>query len=331
MYALAAYISTDIPSPTEVDRRLCVLAAEQRGFARRCEEILRNATTVEKPSEIEGTVEYDRFFGVCRVDRPGADLMAAQIAATSAVVLTELSRTVLAADELVAVLSTLGDLTARFPVAAANLAAPRTEDEVRADEPAAASVEDRALYRWVIGHHLFNLASVFCIEAVNRARRSALDGDAAGTAAALVQAAGRLRATTAAMWFAGAFPASAYLGHVRPAMAAASGSEGGFSGTQNLDYHRLRRAIDGLRESLPTMPVAGAPNVRAAHAVFTETEIEDVEHHVLIAAAKVGGIEPSLLTSASLALLPVDLERAPAVEVLRDMAALRRANRDRRP
>lgn len=325
---LADRLTGDILSPTDLTGRLAAAARALGGQASRAGATLDAVPDAER-SEIEGSTEYDRFFGVRRVAMLSAELMADQIAVTACAVLTELSYSVLSGDETTAILYALSDMLA-WGSALSRVSRRALRDLVVPGDPASGPTEARAEYRWVIGHHFFNLASMFCLDAITTAQACATGGDDDGAAAALMSAARHLRATTAAMWFASVVPVAAYLRHIRPAMAAASGNEAGFSGTQNLDYFRMRRAVDEFRKTLGGAPAAALHKTRAAHALFTEIEIEDVEHHVLIAAAKVGGTEPSLLTSTSLAGLPAELERVPAVEVLRDLAEQRRTDRDGR-
>jgi hypothetical protein len=69
-------------------------------------------------------------------------------------------------------------------------------------------------------------------------------------------------------------------------------------------------------------------NLYDAIATFCEIEIEDNEHHILIAASKVGR-SPSLLQEAVSGRLPAEVNKGTAVEMLRDMAEdKRRSARD---
>lgn len=321
--ALTRRLREQMPTPSAVSAELAAAGAELGALMPAGVPVVAQ---VETTSEVEGSIDYDHYFGFVRVAELPRDVLAAQIVVTCAAVLAEMSTAPIALDESISALDAIGEMLGWC--ATTSVAVRETASRVAGKPFADASVEVRAEYRWIIGHHLFNLSTVFCLAEIQRAQARAVAGDDGATADALLAAARYLRATTAAMWFAGVFPAELYLRHVRPSMAVLSGRETGFSGTQNLDYHRLRRAIDGLRIALAATPVRESTVVRAAHAVFTEIEIQDVEHHILIAAAKVGGTEPSLLSHANRAELPSHVDLVPAVEVLRDLAEQRRANRE---
>ncbi|MEU2039682.1 hypothetical protein [Nocardia niwae] len=321
--ALTQRLRDEMPTPSAVSAALAAAAAELAALIPAGVPVVAQ---VETTSEVEGSIDYDRYFGFVRVAELPRDVLAAQIVITCAAVLAEMSTAPIALDESISALDAIGAMLAWC--ATTSVTVRETVSRVAGRPFADAAVEVRAEYRWIIGHHLFNLSTVFCLAEIQRAQASAVAGDDSATADALLAAARYLRATTAAMWFAGAFPAEIYLRHVRPSMAVLSGRETGFSGTQNLDYHRLRRAIDVLRVALAATPVRGSAVLRSAHAVFTEIEIQDVEHHILIAAAKVGGTEPSLLSHANRTELPGHMDLVPAVEVLRDLAEQRRASRE---
>jgi len=128
------------------------------------------------------------------------------------------------------------------------------------------------------------------------------------------------------MWYAGDFPAVLYRDCVRPSMVM-PGKASGFSGDQNADYNRMKETKERLKEFLcqgygPTLTLL-SPRLRQAFMNFHEADIEDNEHHLIIAAHKVG-MDQSLAQKEWQAELPTHIHRQKAVDVLREMAESKR-------
>ncbi|MFE9801493.1 hypothetical protein ACFYP6_21945 [Streptomyces goshikiensis] len=176
-------------------------------------------------------------------------------------------------------------------------------------------------YRWRLGHHFFALAAEFSRHYLITATGRLSDAPPDEIADLINLARHSLRGTTAAMWHASNMSQSVYMERVRPSMEDVQ--PGGFAGTQNLDYERLKnartaaiaKACEIYGSSLDNFP----PAVREAFIAHCEAEIEDLEHHTLIAASKVN-MNPSLLHKGGAAF--------PAVEMLRVMARGRREELD---
>jgi hypothetical protein len=256
--------------------------------------------------------DYDRYFGFRRLPIMSASEIAAETVRTIAQICSDLPSAVLALDELIALLGALAAAlrwcSSRTPCAG-DVAPPDPS-------PNGATSAER---RWILGHHLFNLLAMLCVAELTAATESLAADRVRGAAL-------YLRGTTAAMWYAGNFPPRVYMEQVRPAMVAHSGTSAGFSGTQNLEYTRLRNAMDAFKEMLPARlgdARAWPADLYAAVSDLYEVEVEDVEHHVLIAATKVGRM-PSLLQEEVQERLPPGIAVGTAVDMLRDLAEQRR-------
>ena len=123
------------------------------------------------------------------------------------------------------------------------------------------------------------------------------------------------------MWYAADFPRRIYEEKVRPTMETRQTPQG-FSGTQNFDYERLKEARDRLHDTLVGRfggQLKHWPQRLAeSYIEFKETELEDVENHILIA-AKMVGRGPSIFASKG---RDESVPPAPsAVDMLREMAA----------
>jgi hypothetical protein len=183
-----------------------------------------------------------------------------------------------------------------------------------------------AFYRWKVGHHFFDLCTIFCGDALRDAQAALAGGDENAAVTTLALADSFLRGTTAAMWYAGDFPANLYRDAVRPSMVM-PGKTSGFSGDQNADYNRMKDAKDRLKKFLRQgygPDLAGlSPRLLRAFMQFHEADIEDSEHHLIIAAHKVG-TDQSLAQKEWQAELPGHIHRQKAVDVLREMAESKR-------
>ena len=278
----------------------------------------------------EEYANYDSYFGFRRVSDLDQFQFMAQIVRTAHRILTELPMSTVGIDEVSAILDAIVAMLVWFVPATghrtSDIKEPLSADQLscQPDSSTRSDVE-YADYRWILGHHLFNLYTIFCRNALQVGVAAIDRGDPERASTAINDAAVFLRGTTAAMWFAGNFPATMYLRHTRPSMAKCSGKASGFSGTHNLDYLRLRQAADSLTTAIlrQAAPAAWPMMLRQAILRWFETEAEDVEHHVLIAASKVG-IIPSLLQESVATYLPSGMMIPPAVEMLRELLTTRR-------
>ncbi|MEM7132154.1 MAG: hypothetical protein AAF702_37960 [Chloroflexota bacterium] len=187
--------------------------------------------------------------------------------------------------------------------------------------------EQVATYRWKVGHHFFNLCAIFCRHALQQVQRAITEESLDGGAKQLQNATQFLRGTTAAMWYASDFPAHIYQAIIRPSMVMPR-PPAGFSGDQNADYNRMKEQKEDFKAFLHTCygPSFSALPASLYQALrdFYEADIQDIEHHVIIAANKVG-TDQSLAQKEWLAELPTSPSHAQsAVDILREMAEMRR-------
>lgn len=168
--------------------------------------------------------------------------------------------------------------------------------------------------RWRRGHHSFAIFAIAERAELLAIERALHDADEAAVVAHLRNAAVLRRAIAAAQWYASEFPMPVYRDVLRPTMVA-TGARGGFSGTQNADYRRLKEAresaIEALFTAYGTDGSAWPPPVYAALQALHEMEVQAAEHHVLVAASKVD-VDQSLAQKAQGA-------RESAVDVLREV------------
>lgn len=283
---------------------------------------------------------YDSYFGVVRLHPMTLLQLAAQVARTAQAVLRDLPYTLLDRTQIVMLVANIGRMLAtlaqHLPTSSGNpMPAQKSGAEMRRayaqcwEQNKADSAEwsqTVAFYRWKVGHHFFNLCAIFCADALRCVCAAIAEGDEQTGEAQLALADSFLRGTTAAMWYAGDFPVNLYRDSVRPSMAM-PGKSSGFSGDQNADYNRMKDAKERLKEFLRQAygpHLAGLPpRLRGAFMNFHEADIEDSEHHLIIAAHKVG-TDQSLAQKEWQAELPGHIHRQKAVDVLREMAESKR-------
>lgn len=294
---------------------------------------------------------YDDYFGVVRCHPQTLLQLTGQVVRTSQALLFDLPHTLLDRTQVVMIVANVGRMLAVLADrlgGVLSLSKGVTSSAAANAQPMAESAATRravydlcwqqnaadaarwsqtvAFYRWKVGHHFFDLCTIFCGDALRRAHRAIAENDEDAGVEEFGQADSFLRGTTAAMWYAGDFPANLYRDFVRPSMVM-PGKASGFSGDQNADYNRMKDAKAQLKELLcqsygPTL--AGLPPrlLRAFMAVH-EADIEDNEHHLIIAAHKVG-TDQSLAQKEWQDELPSHIHRQKAVDVLREMAERKR-------
>lgn len=232
-------------------------------------------------------MRYDGYFGVSRTSAGQSADRFASILGTVAAVLADIGNCSIDIHEFSAIVDAMS-------------AVGTTGGSSSTDSPAHASaathsegVEAEALYRWKLGHHLFNAFTMLASESLQRV---AENDDAPTIVGSLNTARTLLRGTTAAMWYAEAFPTALYAEHVRPSMVEATGTGSGFSGTDNLEFRyfnaRFDAAINSLRERFGD-PSEWPHEIRDAAYDLADMRVLDLEHHTLLA-EKVVGREISL-------------------------------------
>lgn len=291
---------------------------------------------------VEACAIYDRYFQVERVAAMRFDTFVGQVAESTCNLLYDLPYTLLDRGQLAQIVATIGAMFATIqaklsPVSQSTPAtssvelAPATTSpyhalwqQAKAQSPA--WTEQVAFYRWQVGHHFFDLCAIFCTDALQATECAIREEAIQAGVHSLEQAETFLRGTTAAMWYAGDFSAQIYQQIIRPSMVL-PGAPAGFSGDQNADYHRLKQTKlqlkKFLRECYGNDLAAMPPLLHHALLRFHEADIENDEHHLLIAAHTVGA-DQSLAQKEWQAELPESVYKPTALDVLREMAERKR-------
>ena len=309
----------------------------------------RLAARAEECARLPEGVVIDLVFRVVRVPALDIGQFAAQVASTCRGVLADLPHVLLGIDGITAILRTIEMMSTRLTrhlVIAEDDA--RRLDRARTDalEADAQALEPHgvarlwtgpaddprertariASYRWLLGVHLFNLATLYCRDALERTRLAVEQADEAAATQALGEASAFLRGTTAAMWYSGNFSAATYQQQIRPAIVRPGTCEG-LSGSEMIDYKQMKAEKDRLGAALVASqgrdPDAWPRAIAAAVEEFRAVYIEDMEHHMRLASARIGG-DTSLAQKVWKDDLPGDVTLKTATGVLRDMATLRR-------
>ncbi|MFF8932866.1 hypothetical protein ACF1AO_37080 [Streptomyces longwoodensis] len=337
-------LNEEIPDYREIN-----LAIEEaiKPLKKRCRNFADSATSAQQRTRLADVVHkldseeigradeflvYDEYFGVTRSAIFTPVDLETHLTFTATRALEDIQHSVLGVDELSSVINSMklmleycDGISASQRNAEGALLGPNAPLNSIALPPPVRSSE----YRWRIGHHFFAFATQFCrhfLVAVARNDTSAPPDEIAGL---IRKAHICLRGTTAAMWHAANMSRHSYQKTIRPSMVNKGGD--GFSGTQHLDYERLKQAreaaIQWLEANFGSVPSRWPSAVRTEFRDYCEAEVEDLEHHTLIAASKVGRTT-SLLQDATHPAKKGD--QVPgvgltAVDHLRSMAKQRRA------
>lgn len=293
-----------------------------------------------------GYIIYDRYFEVVRVEQMTFLSFTAQVIFTGEAVLDDLSVALLEMDEftflieaLYRIILTLVSELEKSTITTTvweNISNTSDLSELPFFDTAPQLTglaspdysQQKALYRWKIGHHFFDLCAIFgrrSLKEVHSALCNPVQPDWEKAATDLQAATIFWRGTTAAMWYASNFPAHIYSSIIRPSMVSTR-MPNGFSGDQNLDYARLKEAKDELKALLQVHPALLAhPVFQQALSAFIHIYVLDNESHTLLAAARVGN-DTSLVQKEWQAELDMAqlTHRFSAVDVLRQMTELRR-------
>ena len=284
----------------------------------------------------------DEYFRFVRVRDMTQRQLAAQIAITSLGIIDDLPYMLLNLDEMTALLNAVAILfgavwkglaplahqvhEARDEDAATGAAIPAGSHWPAPDAATAGAAprDVRIAYRRLIaGHHFWNLTTLFCADTFLHGEAAFARGDDEAGAHLLRQAAMLIRAGTAAMWFASIFPMSLYQSALRPTMAETETRDGS---TQHLTYTMEKIALTRLREALTARFGANKAQwpdlVYMAMKDFYEMFMQDMEQHILIASSKVG-MDASLAQKVWQSEMPSTLRLKNAMDLLRDMAAMR--------
>jgi hypothetical protein len=325
MSGLAIDLSTtDSPVPSDVHCELLALSVLAASCQNHCRESLATlagahnrqssndvmiqmlATTTPMPT-IHRYLAYDDYFNVVRVDSMTDQEMIGQVLVVAERLLGDLPNAFLARDVITSLLVGLAIMiSGEGDLEEGDFAALRTEPR-----PDRAGPPRDHVYRWIVGHHVYFLATGYCRRFLDVGLDENGDGETRATQLGI--AGSLLRATTGAMWYASELSPAAYLNHVRPSM-----PPDGFSGEHNSDHVLLRSSKATLMKVATSM--AKSPDRPWEYAMlsnierFLEIDLEDTEAHVLLAASKVGR-HASLAQSAAVG--EDELPQTTAVDMLR--------------
>lgn len=287
-----------------------------------------------------GYIVYDEYFDIVRVPELTPVQLLGQCVSTMYAMLGDLPYTMLAREEIIVLFTALYKLFNCFfdteiddvpPVPANYVMQENNNLEATAllwTTLATDNVQRKsiAMFRWLVGHHTFNMITIFLTEAVNNAIKAIEAGNNPTIIAELDRASTFLRAGIACEWYAANFSSGVYTDIVRPTMIRQDIPGGdGFSGDQNAEFNRFKVSKENLKRAVRTAYDEDGlpPNVEGALRQFVEMYVQDAEHHVLLAAAMVGST-PSIAQDEWQKDLPSGTPAQSAVDFLRDMVSARR-------
>ncbi|MFN8413697.1 MAG: hypothetical protein U0Z26_15045 [Anaerolineales bacterium] len=181
-----------------------------------------------------------------------------------------------------------------------------------------------AYYRLLIGHHIWQHFNIFARECFEHSADEFAKGNDQQGTQWLWKATRLFRGTTASMWYASIFPLQTYQAELRPTMVETESID---AQQQHLTYNLLKQAIKQFKITLEERVATNQPlQSEQAYTVlkqFHEYYVQDMEQHILVAASKVG-LDASLAQKIWQSKLPANTRAKNAMDLLRDMAGLRR-------
>ncbi|MGB1285811.1 MAG: Rieske (2Fe-2S) protein, partial [Aggregatilineales bacterium] len=286
-----------------------------------------------------GYIVYDEYFSIIRVPELTPVQLLCQCVATTYAMLGDLPFTMLAREEIEVLFTAFHKMYGIFlpeaqpdipPVPAAyiqhehnNLAATDLLwTTLATDESQRKNI---AMFRWLVGHHIFNTVTIFLTYALQEAIVALENDDEAQVITQLDRAATFLRAGIACEWYAANFSSDIYADIVRPSMVMQDVPGGdGFSGDQNAEFNRFKYMKEQLKRAMQKRQGTLSPQVQQALRQFVEMYVQDGEHHVLLASAMTGN-SPSIAQEVWMEDLPDGTPVQSAVDFLRNMVLSRRA------
>lgn len=288
--------------------------------------LLRLKLDADLRTALDRFARFDEYFGTRRVGELDAQRFLLQLLVTTDFVLRDLSSCMVDRHEILMILRGVAAGMTRTtdstmpPEARRDVAGDRVlEDDIPAEQ-----TRSRSLSRWKVGHHLFNQLVTMSLHLIEKTITADNSEEKASHITRLCRT---YRATTAAMWYAQAFPPRIYTQLIRPSMELASSTGSGFSGTDNLDFRlmkcRLREMLGRLEKDIGTTETC-CENLWQVVCYLYDVQLLDLEHHVLIA-EKLVGRSPSLKQErlAADSSGHLDLTALSGVDTLRGMVAER--------
>ncbi len=291
-----------------------------------------------------GYIVYDEYFNIIRVPKMTASQLLCQCCATAYEVLGDLPFTMLAREEIEVFFTALYKMFNSFlidefdnvpPVPASYVM--QEHNNMQAIEylwntlaTNEAQRENIAMFRWKVGHHLFNLVTLLLSVSTEKAIAAILAGDDLTAVKQFDRASTFIRAGISCEWYAANFSSDIYATIVRPSMSMQDVPGGdGFSGDQNAEFNRFKLAKEHLKTTMRDHRDTISPQIEQAVRQFVEMYVQDGEHHVLLASAMTGN-GPSIAQEEWLKDLPDGTPMQSAVDFLRDMVLARRAEFSRK-
>jgi hypothetical protein len=126
------------------------------------------------------------------------------------------------------------------------------------------------------------------------------------------------------MWYASIFPLQTYQTELRPTMVETDSID---AQQQHLTYNLLKHGIKRFKTVMETRVTNNQPlHSEQTYTIlkqFHEYYVQDMEQHILVASSKVG-LDASLAQKIWQSKLPANVRAKNAMDLLRDMAGLRR-------
>ncbi|SEH01846.1 hypothetical protein SAMN05444920_12297 [Nonomuraea solani] len=251
-----------------------------------CELARRAALPPLDVSGLAPIVPNHEYFGVRTAPLDGPRL-AAEVTTIAARALDDLRHARLEVNDLAAELLAVSDLLTALPGDTAGR--PGGPSRKPGDGPYFPVPTE--LTRWIVVHHLYFLLNLRAAAAVTRAVGAVRNGDRAATLAELREATVHVRGFTAAMVHSGDMSAACYEATVRPTMRPPA-VDTELTGRTQPEHRAYRRAMAALVEEFaePYDTLAARdPELALARDALLEADLIDIERHVLVAAALVGG------------------------------------------
>lgn len=181
-----------------------------------------------------------------------------------------------------------------------------------------------AYYRLLIGHHIWQHINIVGRECFEHSAEAFEKGDDEEGTRWLFKATRLFRGTTASMWYASIFPLQTYQTELRPTMVETDSID---AQQQHLTYNLLKHGIKRFKTVMETRVANNQPlHSEQTYTIlkqFHEYYVQDMEQHILVASSKVG-LDASLAQKIWQSKLPANVRAKNAMDLLRDMAGLRR-------
>jgi hypothetical protein len=179
-------------------------------------------------------------------------------------------------------------------------------------------------YRLLIGHHIWQHINIFARECFEHSADEFAKGNDEEGTRWLWKATRLFRGTTSSMWYASIFPLQTYQAELRPTMVETDSID---AQQQHLTYNLLKQGIKQFKLTMEERVAANQPlqseQTYTMLKQFHEYYVQDMEQHILVAASKVG-LDSSLAQKIWQSKLPANTRVKNAMDLLRDMAIIRR-------